>query len=221
MSPDVLPNCPELGSYPNLYGKFHGHITLERSNIDYQSIQNWCKQRKGAKLTEIILNDFIQEQMDRMITLHFYDPVSGAGQRIGNSLYSAANELEREGFQLSRIKLEHEQLWPSFTSYNYGEMHLKLQIPADDYYQKMELLQLSSPNYNFHLSINPREQKNNQIIQFANKRFYDGSSEDAERWLKSVKEFFAENNIPVVNLHKETIVFDTNQELDRWWIFRS
>lgn len=218
---------PEVGlsfmhrfDYESISGKFHSHITVKISNqSEVSRLREFCKKRR-VKFTEIDLSDFSgREQKDIMITKHFLTDGKDAVYKIIDDLDSLSKEATKEGFEVVRVKLEHESL-PTisrFDSNNYREIHIKLRVRKDEYDWTMDFLKMYSKMYGYVPSKNPASDKGEFLSQFVNVRYYDGTLSDTDDKVTKLVRFLTENGILVEEVKSETAVFDTNLSLDSWW----
>lgn len=190
----------------NITGKFHAHITIEGYNDGFICPKGW-------KNTIITLNKNNREQRDIMITRHF---LHGSNKNpdfksIEQDCNDAKLELENNGSIVTRIKLEHESL-PTVdpTINNYRECHVKIKKPLN-----INLVLID----NFVESSNPMESHIDYSIVFINARYYSGTVDDIDIKIDNqINEFKILNPLcEVIEVKKESTIFDTNLELDRWW----
>ena len=73
-------------------------------------------------------------------------------------------------------------------------------------------------DYGFVPSQNPFDQNGASVTQFVNKRLYEGNQASADLEVDNVLTALREAKFEVVEVKRETVVFDTNQQLDKWWI---
>ncbi|MFY0656148.1 MAG: hypothetical protein JXR12_05150 [Neptunomonas phycophila] len=137
-------------------------------------------------------------------------------EEIRSRLENDCATLKENGFNAVRIKLEHESLPTNDpTADTYREVHFKCIMPSDDrdsIFQRMaEFDSTIVP------SSNPFEKmKDGNIVQFFNKRYYEGTVEEVDQ---ASNEIVAALNTmcTVKEVKRESVVFDTNLEHDKWW----
>ena len=203
-----------------LLGKFHAHLTFNLRDEQIELCRQWCRDRK-VKLTIIDLaNSTGRSQTDVMLTVHFRESTSDAIERITKRLIELTELTEESGFTVTRIKLEHESLptLPRFDRQHYQEVHIKLDIPARLYEKDYQRLLELGEQQGFVPSQNPLQRSENIITQFANLRIYEGNYESASIQIKRITQALANRGFSVKEVKRETIVFDTAQALDSWWI---
>ena len=203
-----------------LAGKFHAHLTVAAESSQWETLRQKCRQRK-AKLTIVDLENLSgRSQTDVMATCYFQDPQAGAVERITAELAATAEALEEAGFPVLRAKLEHETApsLPAFDRQHYHEIHIKLDLPADGCQRAYQQLLAMGKEHDFVPSKNPFDRRGDRVTQFVNKRLYDGDWSTADRSLEMLLAALREASFEVVEVKRETVVFDTNQQLDQWWI---
>lgn len=190
----------------DLRGKFHAHITLNTDNHNFICPKSW-------KTTIIVLSKNNREQKDIMITRHF----SLGKNNIHNfdsiikEIENAANELQQSGHNVIRKKLEHESLPTLPTTLNtYRECHIKIRKPND--------VPLNTVD-NFVESRNPMEIKDQHSTVFLNARFYKGTIDEIDNIINRAVEKIKVANpaCNILEVKKETTVYDTNLLVDKWW----
>jgi hypothetical protein len=192
------------GSFVTLTGKFHVHLTLLCNSFD-SSLKSW-------KTTIIQLKKGEQEQIDIMLTKHYFIPSrkTQSLDDIKKDIAQAVQDVEQLGYKVVRVKLEHESL-PTLppSRENYRECHIKLKLPKG--------YVLDCPE-GFVKSSNPLAQLDEYDVYFINKRWYDGCVDSIEAEVKQAIPYVLENNTVVVLEAKvESVVLDSNQMLDKWW----
>ncbi len=210
---------PQLDAapYSSLVGRFHSHLTVATTELE--RLRAFCRARK-IKLTVVDLDDQKgREQRDVMTTRYHRDEEPGAVGRIADDLVTLGNQLDGAGFLVLRAKLEHESQ-PSLEPYapgRYHEVHIKLSIPAAEFDSRREWLRTEGPNHGFVASSNPRERTDTHVLQFVNLRIYEGTLADADVRVESLLTTLADAGFAVIEVKRETTVFDTHHALDRWW----
>lgn len=200
-----------------LEGKFHSHITVNCDMTRIDELKSLCKQLY-CKVTVIDLEREDRRQQDVMLTHHFHTQ---------HGHYSSVDEirakLERDcatlngcGFPTLRIKLEHESL-PTVApnNENYREVHFKCVIPAD---QRDDVIERVAKFDNTVVpSSNPFEKRTDgTVVQFFNKRYYDGTVDQVDRLSEEIEQHL--NTLcDVKEVKRESVVFDTNLNHDKWW----
>ena len=203
-----------------LLGKFHAHITFNLRENQIEPCKQWCRDRK-AKLTIIDLANLTgQSQTDVMLTVHFRESTDNAVNHITKRLVELTELAEESGFTVIRVKLEHESLptLSKFDRQHYQEVHIKLDIPAPQYKADYQRLRELGKQYGFVPSQNPLQRSETMITQFANLRIYEGDYESASFQIERITQALADEGFSIKEVKRETIVFDTAQALDSWWI---
>lgn len=198
-------------------GKFHSHITVQTA--DQGRLQAFCRERR-IKVTIIELSDFSgRHQRDVMTTQHYRIDTPDAVARIVDQLDALCGELSAAGFAVVRVKLEHESLptLKRFTGANYREAHLKLHIEPERYEEVMSWLRAQAPRLGYVPSRNPLAVSRGRVVQFVNMRLYEGTLADTDQRIDAVAEAIRDHGVHVGEVKRETTVFDSNLELDRWW----
>ena len=190
-----------------LKGKFHAHITVRESTA-----RTWIVP-KGWKTTIIVLNRENRSQKDLMITRHFMlgsektpDMVS-----IMDEMELATQDMSAQGYDILRAKLEHESLPTLAPAHDtYREAHVKIQVPTG-------VLLQTVPDYV--MSSNPMVSYPEYKVLFLNARYYEGTTEEVDRHVDYSVAMIKQANpqCTVMEVKKETTVFDTNHNLDKWW----
>lgn len=190
----------------DLRGNFHAHITLNTSNDTFEPPKGW-------KTTIILLSKDDRHQKDVMITRHFKTGTTKTEDvaAIKASIDKTTTKLVKRGFDVVRVKLEHESL-PTMPASegHYRECHIKIKAPVG--YQIKSL-------QNYVQSRNPMSSTEIHFVTFLNARFYSGSVEDIDAQI--AKDVIAIKNMnPIAELLEikiESAILDTNISLDRWW----
>ena len=154
-----------------------------------------------------------------MVTCYFKEVGEGAVARITDHLAQTSSQLEEAGFKVVRAKLEHESqpTFRKFSREHYHETHIKLAIPRDRYDEVYLTLQKLGQELDFVPSRNPLAQQSDHVVQFLNNRLYEGSAESADHMISSVLDRLEALDVDVLETKRETVVFDTHQQLDQWW----
>lgn len=201
-------------------GKFHSHITVHvAGDAEIERLRDFCRARR-VKLTVIDLDDFRgRAQRDVMTTQHYRIEGDGAVRQILSELQALTGELGEAGFEVVRVKLEHESLptLPVFDGTNYREIHIKLRIAPARFDEALAWLREVSGQWGFVPSSNPRAIHGDHIVQFVNLRLYEGTLAETEAVVESLVEALTAHGLDVAEVKQETAVFDTNLDLDRWW----
>jgi hypothetical protein len=217
---DKLRHAVESAPFRNLSGRFHAHLTVAVAPESVEGLRAFCKTQR-VKLTVVDLDDLAgRSQTDVMTTSYYDDPAEGAVGRIVEHLSGLAEALGGAGFNVVRAKLEHESL-PSLPQYDrqrYHEVHVKLKVAADQYDATVARLRELGKAHGFVPSRNPRERSADWVTQFVNLRLYEGRQESADRTVAGLLAALREAGLEVVEVKRETTVFDTHQQLDQWWI---
>ena len=205
--------------YQGVCGKFHSHITVEiNEQAQLEQLKAWCRERK-IKLTVIDLERQERTQRDVMTTQHYRIEEPDAVAQIVDKLKALSLELEAHGYEVLRVKLEHESLptLPRFSAHQYREVHIKLHLKPERYEQDMTRLKQLGQQQGFVPSSNPNERTHEHIAQFVNMRLYDGELTQTEAKIEQVLEALQAHELDVAQVKAETTILDTNLALDRWW----
>lgn len=189
-----------------LQGKFHAHITMGTQDVDFQPPKGW-------KTTIITLSRGDRHQKDVMITRHFMvgSEKNPTLDSVMADMEATTTEMSDRGYDVIRAKLEHEDLptiAPSLDTYR--ECHIKIQKPIGT--------KLSTVT-NYVQSRNPMETTTTHETVFLNARYYNGTNEGVDGQIDSVVRTLGILNpdCKILEVKKETTVFDTNHKLDKWW----
>lgn len=205
--------------YQGVCGKFHSHVTVEVSEqAQIEQLKGWCRERK-IKLTVIDLERQERTQRDVMTTQHYRIEEPDAVAQIVDKLKALSLDLEAHGYEVLRVKLEHESLptLPRFSAHQYREVHIKLHLKPERYEQDMMRLKQLGQQQGFVPSSNPNERTHEHIAQFVNMRLYDGELAQTEAKIQQVIEALQAHELVVAQVKAETTILDTNLALDRWW----
>lgn len=187
-------------------GKCHAHITIEGANVRFSCPKGW-------KVTIIVLNNEVQEQQDIIITRHFLigSKKTPKVSDIYEEMNRASDYLKSIERTVLRMKLEHEEL-PSFepSVEHYRECHIKIRHPRKD-----QLLSIPG----FVPSRNVLEDVDVQRIAFLSARYYTGTLQNVDFAIDCAVETIRQlnPNAKILSVRKESIVFDSNLEMDKWW----
>lgn len=203
----------------DICGKFHAHLTLNVPGEQIDDCRTFCREQK-VKLTVIDLeNASGKKQTDVMTTSHYLDAAPDAVSRITTQLHELATRAQSNGFPVVRAKLEHESL-PSFSRFDrhrYHEVHIKLQMPNSSFEEDYQQLKEMGKDFGFVPSRNPLQRDEDWVTQFVNLRIYEGHRADADEMVARVEEALTATGFQRRETKRETVVFDTAQELDGWW----
>jgi len=203
----------------DLVGNYHAHFTIAATTSDLDTLRELCRRLK-AKLTVVDLENLAgRSQTDVMATCYFLDTQPGAVAQIADQLSATARELGDAGFAVQRIKLEHESL-PSFAVFgeqHYHEIHIKLRIDVAQFETAYRQLIEMGKRCGFVPSRNPLDRTDTTVTQFVNVRLYKGDQPTADQALANIHAALADAGFHIVETKRETVVFDTHQELDAWW----
>ena len=205
--------------YVPLVGKFHAHLTIELTEGQRDACQEFCVGQKVKLTTVDLANNHGRQQTDVMLTSHYLDREPNAVFRITNHLATLASQANVSGFPVVRAKLEHESL-PSFSSFDdcrYHEVHIKLRLPHDSYEADYQRLITLGEEHGFVPSRNPYSRKTEYVSQFVNLRIYEGTHTQASDRVEELQTLLTQEGFGIEETKRETVVFDTAQELDRWW----
>ena len=205
----ILMTLQIIGANMNIYelkGTCHAHITIADDSTTFICPKGW-------KIAIIVLNNQIKTQKDVIITRHF--GIGSTKTPTMNDIYDSVKyaiiELKEQGINILRAKLEHETL-PSLEpcKEHYRECHLKFKHP------KNEPL-ITIPGYV--ASRNIMEEIDTHSIAFLSARYYAGSLILVDTAIDIASETIKILNpkAELLSVHKESIVFDTNPEMDNWW----
>jgi hypothetical protein len=167
---------------------YHYHITVE---CDREELINFSK-LLGAKATTIDLHRDARMQIDRMLTKYSTDLAD-----MKSITASHSTQIHELGYEVKRAKIE--EVLSTFVGidikdYLYLEAHIKV---ADDGHL---------PDVDgFSMSTNPF-----QGNRFYNARIY--TEEDLVRYWRNIK--YLPN---IVKTQLEGVVYDSNQDHDKWW----
>lgn len=189
-----------------LVGRFHAHITFVSNNDDIQCPKGW-------KSTIIVLNKDNREQRDVMITRHFM--LGSAKNPTFASIHKdcdlAKVQLGVAGYTVVRVKIEHEDL-PTLppSDRHYRECHIKIRKPVTYNIVPVE---------GFVESRNAMEVTDTHSVVFMNARYYRGTVSFVDWKTDTLVQQFKDLNptCEVLEVKKESTVFDTNLNLDKWW----
>jgi len=202
-----------------LVGKFHAHLTLALTGQQATACEEFCRQHR-VKLTIVDLENLAgQKQTDVMTTSHFRERTPGATTRITGQLIKLAESSEKAGFPVKRAKLEHESL-PSlalFCQHQYHEVHVKLNLPSGNFESNYDRLVRLGHELQFVPSRNPRQRTTEFVTQFVNLRIYEGDHQAADTRVEQLVSRLKQQSFDVLEVKRETVVYDTNQAQDQWW----
>ena len=219
----IMDTCTALRSlresFPNLVGRFHAHLTVRVDPENIEGLRAVCQDRR-VKLTIIDLeNTEGRQQTDVMTTSYFLDKSHAAVTRIVDHLIELADALDASGYSVIRAKLEHEST-PSVETYSreqYHEVHIKLRIPTPEFdAARIRLGELGS-ELGFVPSRNPLERRPEFTTQFVNLRIYEGDLSSADGRVAAIVQRVGDE-FEVIEVKRETTLFDTHQALDQWWM---
>lgn len=189
-----------------LTGRFHAHMTVGTQDDHFQAPRGW-------KTTIITLSRGDRQQKDVMITRHFMvgNEKHPDVDSVLNELDATAKQLAKHGQVVIRTKLEHEDLptvGPSLDTYR--ECHIKIRKPIG-----VSLV----PVVNYVQSRNPMVVTDTHETVFLNARFYNGTNEGVDSTIDSAVRTIGILNpgCEILEVKKETTVYDTNHKLDKWW----
>ena len=200
-----------------LSGKFHSHITVLCDDDQIPKLRELCKELRCV-VTVIDLQKETQAQRDIMLTHHFFigRGVYNSVEDIKHALQTSCDVLSLHGFNPVRTKLEHESLptvEPSVETYR--EVHFKCILPAVK--RDAFISAVRSMDDTLVPSNNPYETfDNGDITQFINKRYYDGTVEEADKQSDAVASMLS-TMCTVKEVKRESIVYDSNLSHDKWW----
>ncbi|MEZ4320654.1 MAG: hypothetical protein R3F61_24440 [Myxococcota bacterium] len=213
----ALRSSLDAAPYLPLTGRFHSHLTVATSELE--RLRAFCASER-IKLTVVDLDDADgRVQRDVMTTRYHKDEAPGAIGRIADDLVDLGNRLTGAGFLVLRAKLEHETE-PSLEPYGpgrYHEVHVKLAIPPDGYEAARAWLVENGRAHGFVASSNPRERTDEAVLQFVNLRIYEGDRAAADVRVAEILALLGDQGFDIVEVKRETTIFDTHHALDRWW----
>ena len=201
----------------NLTGQFHSHITVLCESKDIPKLKSLCG-KLYCKVTVIDLKRDNRIQQDIMLT-HYFHTEHGSYrtvEEIRSRLEDVCNILKNNNFNPVRTKLEHESLPTNAPSpETYREIHFKCVMNEKD--RDNIIRQMSVFDNNIVPSSNPFEKlEDGKIVQFFNKRYYDGTVEGVDNQSELIVAHL--NKLcDVKEVKRESIVFDTNIKHDKWW----
>lgn len=220
-----------FGIWAPLVGRFHSHLTLKGDPATADDAVSLI----GGKATLIDLHRALEPektQRDIMVTHHFCTGHSGIEDEhdILRLLLAHAKTLKDAGFEVQRVKLEHEPLasaspaecrQESITERVYIEIHVKVRLCATDL---PPLLQKAN-EAGWHPSRNPlSRQEDGVIVQFLNKRWYTdhGNKPVTLQALDTAVDNLISSIFPgilgVMEVKYESAVYDSNLDQDGWWM---
>lgn len=201
----------------DLKGKFHSHITVMCDSDRIDELRLLCRQLY-CKVTVIDLERGDRSQQDIMLT-HYFHTKHGqysSVEEIRSKLENDCVILKEHGFDAIRIKLEHESLPTNNpTADTYREIHFKCVMPSTE--RDAIIQRMAEFDSTIVPSSNPFEKlKDGNIVQFFNKRYYEGTVEEVDQSSVMIEDHL--NTLCTVKeVKRESVVFDTNLEHDKWW----
>jgi hypothetical protein len=189
----------------DLKGKFHAHLTLKTDCI--------VVNLRGWKMTIITMNKEDRHLTDFMFTRHFLlgSEKTPTLEAIKAEIEASVKEIDGGLGEVTRVKLEHESLPtlpPSET--NYRECHIKIRVPKGHALETID---------GFVQSRNPMDEEKTHSTIFLNARFYSGTVEEvdakADEAVNCIR--LLNPNCEILEVKKESTVFDTNHDHDKWW----
>jgi hypothetical protein len=96
-------------------------------------------------------------------------------------------------------------------NFDYCESHIKLLLKNYD-----DILPLVDGT-DWRLSSNPLSRNDNGTVQFINRRFYDNKNYLDDE-IKMMTTQLKSAMIEILEVKVETCVYDSNQDLDAWWV---
>jgi len=190
---------------------FHSHITINGTVDDAQSAAKLVK----GKATIIHLENREQSQRDIMITNYYV--VGKKGLTTSGDVFDKLIEHEKTlvdaGYNVVRSKLEQDVHgeYAKKAYDQYYEIHMKYLLSKND----LPLFKEVAYKRGWHPSTNPYQQNDDgTVVQFVNKRFdcIDNIEIDIEKTLKALS--IGE----MKDVKKETVVYDSNIDHDKWWL---
>lgn len=204
-----------------LHGKFHSHLTFNADDLEI--LKDISKSLKG-KLTIIDLVNG-KHGREHMITNHFltghknYNDSNHIIQSLKNM-----SKFIKDAFNIDtlRIKLEHELYHPksypnevssSLNNFDYCESHIKLLLQNNDHDKLLKMVK----DTDWRLSSNPLSKNTDGTVQFINRRFYDNKNYLNDE-IKMMTTHLKDDMIKILEVKTETCVYDSNKDLDAWWV---
>lgn len=206
-----------------IIGKFHSHLTIKaNSEKELDRAAKLC----GGKLTTILLQRDGHVQTDAMITHHYRTDARGIEDEkdIVALLRSRALLLTEAGVKVTRLKLEYDVTSEHNSPHDasqaclqgiYTEVHVKCVVVAHE----RDHLMARAREFGWHPSHNPLSIRDDEkLIQFVNMRFYGSATMDAidkevDRLIPTLLQM-----AEIEEIKYETAVFDSNEDVDKWWM---
>lgn len=200
---------------------FETHLTFNADDAESLAVLQQRGQDLGLKCTHIVLaqGDYASQPM---LTLHS----KGILESEIAKAHQLGNQLAGDGLEVNRIKLEVDtdsKLIPQQlddprvqNDKYYFEYHIKLDLP--NHYDLKALKQLVYP-LGGHLSRNDFKSTTDRIQRFVTLRGHRCLLETAEDQFSQLLTVIEESDqITVLEIEKEYVVYDTNYQLDSGWI---
>ena len=190
---------------------YHSHITIECTAEEAHAAAKMVK----GKATVIHLENKYKSQQDIMITNYYVVGKKGltTSYDVYNRLIEHEKTLADAGYSVLRSKLEKDILGKfSKTAYDqYYEIHMKYMLSLEELPSFKEL----AYNRGWHPSTNPYQQnEDGTVVQFVNKRFTDIDAIEPD-----IDETLSVLNVAELrDVKRETVVYDSNVEHDKWWL---
>lgn len=199
-----------------LEGQFHAHITVSLDGITIDEVKSKAL-HTGWKVIVIDLWDANRQQKDVMLTKFFvnksYNEIM-LSIRLDCSMFTI-----EKGLKLERVKLEHESK-PTLAigdNGSYYETHIRTLGNTD---QHNDIAPEAYDLYGLRCSNNPFEiidRKTGHVVQFYNKRYYDGDVFDLQSDIDSSANYLKDQGLDIEYVVQEMVVYDSNLERDSWW----
>lgn len=210
-----------------LVGKFHSHLTIRGHEVERAA------KLVGGKATCIDLSRHTEQrqQTDMMITNHYVTGMRGLEDEydVIALLESKAYHLRSCGIEVVRVKLEYDVFGKTSPRGDanralerrpYTEIHIKIGLTESC---RNAVLQ-QAREFGWHPSRNLFSvSSEGQCTQFINRRYYVSDVETTS-WEKidSDIDTLIQSLIPleveVKEIKYETAIYDSNEDLDRWWV---
>jgi len=205
----------------NFAGAFEIHWTVRLDGLQQLSaLQAWAAKR-GLKCTHIVLERG-QTPSQPMLTDHTH----GALPAIINDSRAVADAMRAAGYDVTRIKVEAEtdnRDVPQTDSHaakrepqQYFEHHVKLLLPGA---ADMGPIIATVKPHDAHVSRNAlRARDDGRQERFVTQRCYCVGKATARGKLDALLAALHDQNLKIIDVEREYVVFDSNTALDAGWI---
>lgn len=200
----------------DLVGHFHCHLTYL---VAKDSSQEDVVIPHGWKNTVIVLSRVRRSMVDYMITKHYIIPSAKTPtiQAMRDDI-DRIKELLAKTNKVIRVKVEHETL-PTIApdETHYREAHMKVLFP-NDLSPNLRCNFIALPGWQ--QSSNPNATTDKGDVYFFNRRFYEGTVTSVDKLIdEEINTMRILNpDYPVLEVKKESAIYDSNQDHDSWWL---